>query len=114
MAKKRKTKAKARKTKKLDVRAKKKARDEKELLKLPHGVITGAYAGTVEQMHPDGYDEEKIARRARKAKAKRKSTSKAGRKSKARKAVRRPGWARRSKVKAAPKRKLPRKVRHKK
>jgi hypothetical protein len=38
-------------------------------LDLPHGHIDGAYKVAVEQMHPDGYDDEKPKRKAkRKAK----------------------------------------------
>jgi len=77
MAKKRKAKSKVRKSKKVDARALKRARDEKEKLNLPHGVITGAYATTVEQMHPDGYDEQRLAKRGKKRKTKRKVKAKA-------------------------------------
>ena len=81
MAKKRKAKSKVRKSKKVDARALKRARDEKEKLNLPHGVITGAYASTVEQMHPDGYDEKRLGK---KRKTKRKAKAKAAPKRKVR------------------------------
>jgi hypothetical protein len=91
MAKKRKAARKAKR--KVDTRSIKRKRDDAEKLNLPHGVISGAYANVVEQFHPDGYDEEKIAKREGKRKTKRKAKSKVARKAKAKK-------------KAAPKRKV--------
>lgn len=65
-------------------RADKRKRDEHEKLSLAHGVISGAYAGLVEQFHPDGYDEQRLAKKSKtKAKAKKKVARKAKAKKKA-------------------------------
>jgi adenylate kinase len=101
MAKKRKTKSKARKSavslaeQRRKLAELKRKKDEETALKLPHGVITGAYGQVVEQMHPDGYDEEKVAKRGRKTKRK------VAKKKAAKRKV--------AKKKAAPKRKVRRK-----
>lgn len=65
-------------------RVEKRKRDEHEKLSLAHGVISGAYAGLVEQFHPDGYDEQRLAKKSKtKAKAKKKVARKAKAKKKA-------------------------------
>jgi hypothetical protein len=86
MAKKRKVARKAKAKSRVDVSSIKRKRDEAEKLKLAHGVISGAYANLVEQFHPDGYDEEKIAKREGKRKVK-KAKRKVARKAKAKKKV---------------------------